>query len=163
MPVNNETILIAILAVTALAVFLQAIILLALYATVRKSARSLENVTHDFHDSVMPVLAVSREVLEHSREVLQNIAPNLESGARNFAEIAGIARSQTDSVQSSVAEVVDRFRNQAARLDTQLSTALDSIDQAAVFVQQTVTGPLRQVTSLISGVRAAVDSLRGNR
>lgn len=161
MPLQNEsTILLAILAVTAFAVLLQTIILFGLFLAVRKAARTVETVAEEFRSSALPVLQSSREVLERSRTVLANVAPNVESGAKDFAEIAHNLKAQTGEVQGTVTELVEKFRVQTARLDAMLSSSLDTVDRVTESVTQAVKGPARQVTSLLAGLRAAIDSLR---
>lgn len=158
---NNPTILIAILAVTGAAVVLQTLILFALYLTARKAARTLGTAAGELRESALPTLKTTREFLERSRVVLDSIAPNIESGAKDFAEIAGKVRAQTDTAQSTITEIVDRVRSQAERLDHQLTSALDAVDRASEYVNQAVVGPMRQLSNLLAGVRAGMNSLRG--
>jgi hypothetical protein len=162
MPLQNEsTILLAILAVTGVAVFLQTVILFGLYMTARKAAHTVETVAEEFRASAMPVLQSSREVLERSKSVLSNVAPNVESGAKDFAEIAHNLRAQTGEMQGTVTELVEKFRVQTARLDAMLTTSLDTVDRVTESVTQAVSGPARQVSSLLAGFRAAMQSMRG--
>lgn len=165
---NNPTILIAILAVTGAAVVLQTLILFALALTARKTARTLDKLGGEVHrlasevcDSALPTLKTTRDFLERSRVVLDSIAPNIESGAKDFAEIACKVRAQTDTAQSTITEIVDRVRSQAERLDHQLTSALDAVDRASEYVNQAVVGPMRQLSNLLAGVRAGMNSLRG--
>ncbi len=161
MPLQNEsTILLAILAVIGLAVFLQTVILFALYLTARKAASTIETLTGEFRASALPVLKSSREVLERSKSVLNNVAPNVESSAKDFAEIAHNLRSQTGEVQTTVTELVEKSRVQIARLDAMLSTSLDTVDRVTESITEAVSGPVRQASSLLAGFRAAMKSFR---
>jgi hypothetical protein len=157
---NDSTILLAILAVTGVAVFLQTVILFALYLAARKAVSAIETVSSEFRASALPVLQSSREVLERSKSVLNNVAPNVESGAKDFAEIAHNLRAQTGEVQGSITELIEKFRAQTARLDAMLSTSLDTVDRVTESVAGAVSGPVRQVSSLLAGFRAALKSLR---
>ena len=53
---DNETLLLAFVAVTGLAVLLQAIILLAIFITVRKTAITLRDEAEDLRSSVLPII-----------------------------------------------------------------------------------------------------------
>ena len=53
---DNETILLAFVAVTGLAVLLQALILLAILVSVRKAARSIKEELEDLRSAAMPVI-----------------------------------------------------------------------------------------------------------
>ena len=57
---DNQTIQLIFIAVTALAVLLQAIILLAIFVTVRKAARSVREEVEDLRSSIMPIVDTTR-------------------------------------------------------------------------------------------------------
>jgi hypothetical protein len=48
---------------------------------------------------------------------------------------------------------------QSTRVDAMVSSALDAVDSAAVFVAETVNKPVRQISGLLASVKAIVESL----
>jgi len=153
---ESETIQIVALVVAALAVLLQAIVLLAIFFTLRKATRSMQEDLADLRSSLKPIL-------ERTRELVTNIAPKLEAATTDLAATAHDLRSQTVEVQSSVAEIMDRLRHQAARLDAMASKVLNGVDHAAGFVTDTIAKPMRQFAALLASAKAVVDSLRGTQ
>jgi len=67
---DNQTILLAFVVVIGLAVLLQAILLLIIFITLRKSASFIREEAENLHSSLMPVLFDTRDVLASSREPL---------------------------------------------------------------------------------------------
>ncbi|MDE3148075.1 MAG: hypothetical protein KGL37_01290, partial [Acidobacteriota bacterium] len=87
----------------------------------------------------------------------------LEAATTDLAATAHDLRSQTVDVQSSVAEIMDRLRHQAARLDAMASKVLNGVDHAAGFVTDAIAKPMRQFAALLASAKAIVDSLRGGQ
>ena len=141
---DNQTIQLAIVAVTALALLLQTIFLLAILVTVRKTARSLKEEIEDLRSSVMPIIYNTRDLL-----------------ARVTPQVKGM-RVQTEDLQSSAREVVERLRAQASRVDAMLSSVLDAVDRTGDFLTEAVNKPVRQISGLLASVKAVVESLRAS-
>ena len=59
-------------------------------------------------------------------------------------------------------EILERIDKQSSRIDTMFSSTLDTVDKASSFVTHTVGKPVRQLSGLLAGVKAAVESLRTN-
>ena len=114
---NTDTILIAFVGLTAVAVLLQAIVLFSIYAAVRKAVSSLQEATEDFKDSVMPVLKTTRTILE---TIAPKVAPvvadvtgisaNIKTASAELAEMAHTLRVQSADVQLAAADALDRVR-----------------------------------------------------
>ena len=164
---DNDTFLLAFVAVTGLAVLLQAIILLAIFVTVRKAFRSIREEVEDLRSSVMPViyntrdlLTTSREFLADARELVTRVSPKIEAAATDLAEITHGLRVQSAEIQLSALEILDRVRRQSSRLDAMFSSLLDGIDRAGGFVAEVVSRPVRQISGVLACVKAVVGSLR---
>jgi hypothetical protein len=151
---DNETILLAFVAVTALAVLLQAIILLAIFVTVRKAARAVREEAEDLRSSLMPIIY-------NSRDLYSLIAPKIEATVEDLSEIAHGLRVQTEAFQSTAVEVLDRVHRQTSRLDIMFSSVLDAVDRAGGFVAEAVSRPVRQISGMVASIKAIVESLRG--
>ena len=59
-------------------------------------------------------------------------------------------------------EILDKVNKQTDRIDQMLSGTLDSVDKASTFVTQTVGKPVRQLSGIVAGVKAMVESLRSS-
>jgi len=174
---DDQTILLALAAVTGLAVFLQVFILLGIFVAIRKAANSIQKEIGSLRASIMPVIYDTQELLVSSRETLVNaqefvanaqgfltrVSPKVEAAAGDVAEIARGLRAQTAQMQSSVMEILEKVRKQSTRVDSMVTGVLDTADRAGGFVNDVVSRPVRQVSSILAAVKAIVESLRGSR
>jgi methyl-accepting chemotaxis protein len=152
---DNQTIQLIFVAVTALAVLMQAIILLAIFVAVRKAARSVSEQVEDLRNSVMPIL-------DTTRDLINRVAPRIEDATADLAEITHGLRVQTAQMESAATEIVDRVRRQTNRLDKMFTGVLDSVDKAGAFVADAVSKPVRQISGLLASLKAIVESLRNS-
>lgn len=168
---NTDSILLALVAITAFALLFQAIVLLALFFTVRKAAHSFNEQVENFRSAVSPVIYNSRDLLtrlgpkieatvDTSRELLARIGPKAEATVSDLAEIAQGLREQTAELQATAEDVMERVRRQSGRVDAMCTGILDAVDRAGGFVVDTVSRPLRQISGIIASVKAMVEVLR---
>src|SRR5271157_4843213 len=144
---DNQTIQLIFIAVTSLAVLLQAIILLLIYLSVRKAAKSVREEIEDLRSSVMPII-------DTTRDLINRVAPKIEATTVDLAEIIHGLRLQIAQMESAATEVVDRARRQTSRLDKMFSGVLDSVDRAGAFVAEAVSRPVRQISGLLAALNA---------
>lgn len=152
---DNQTLQLVFIAVTALAVLMQAIILLAIFVAVRKAARSVTEQVEDLRSSVMPIL-------DTTRDLINRVAPRIEDATADLAEIVHGLRKQTAQMEFAATEIVDQVRRQTSRLDKMFTGVLDSVDKAGAFVADAVSKPVRQISGLLASLKAIVESLRNS-
>lgn len=153
MHLDSQTLLLAILAVVAVAILGQAILLLAIYFVVRRTARSLQQQAEDLRDAVMPIV-------DNTRELVRHIAPRIEDTIQDLAATAHGLRAQTAEIQSSATEVVDKLRRQCVRLDGMISTVFNAVEHLSGFVSSTVARPVRQLSGILASAKAIIETLR---
>jgi len=152
---DNQTIMLGVVAVTALAVLLQAIILLAILVTLRKTARSLKEEAEELRSAVMPII-------DSTRTLLARVGPKMESTVTDAAAVAHRLREQTEVMESTAKEIIDRVRHQSSRVDAMLSKVLDAVDRAGGFLTDAVSKPARQLAGILSSAKAVIESLRAS-
>lgn len=150
---DNQTIQLALVAAVALAMLIQAIVLLAALVALRKLAKSIREEIEDLRSSVMPVI-------ENTRDLFARLAPKIEETTSDLAVLTRALRDQTADVQAAADEIIARARRQASRIDTMLSSVLDAVDRAGVFMADTVAKPMRQLSAFLASAKAVVESLR---
>jgi methyl-accepting chemotaxis protein len=172
---DNQTILLAFAVVTGLAVLLQAIILLAIFVTMRKSAGAIRKEVEILRATLTPVLFDTRELVASSRDTLisaqdfianaqgflARVSPKVEAAAGDLVEITKGLRAQAGQVQSTVTEILENVRKQSGRLDHMTSSFLDTVDRAGGFVSDVVSRPVRQISGILGVVKSVIESLRG--
>src|SRR5579863_6191838 len=106
---NHETLLLVFVAFTGLAVFLQAMILLAIFIALRKTAQQVLAQVEDLRTTILPILT-------ESREFLARVGPKLDSVAGDLAELAHGLRAQSVELQATATEMLEKVRHQTSRL-----------------------------------------------
>jgi hypothetical protein len=144
------------IALTGIAVMLQAGVLAAMFFAMKKSAERMEALAAEVKGKALPALEQAQIMLEDIRPKLQIIADNLQHSTT-------VVRSQVERVDATVNDVVDRARLQVIRADELLSRTLDRVENTTDMVHNTVVSPIRQVSGIIQGVTAGLEFLLGNR
>jgi methyl-accepting chemotaxis protein len=164
---NNETIELICIAVTALAVLLQGIVLLFIYLALRKAISSLHEEVEDLRASIMPTIDDARDLIGNTRTLIDNtrrlfarMAPKAEATVGDLAKMAHGLQEQTVELESAVQEVLGRVRFQAGRIDAMTTNGLDAVDRAGGFVADSVGRPVRQIAGLVAAAKAIIESLR---
>jgi methyl-accepting chemotaxis protein len=150
---ENLTVFVAL---TGIAVLLQAVILGALYFAMRKSSARMEALAIEVKTKALPTL-------ETTQEILAELRPKLTLIADNLTETTHSVRSQVERMDATVDDVVDRARLQIIRADELLTRTLDRVEETSDMVHETVVSPVRQFAGLIQGVTAGIEFLLGNR
>jgi len=152
---DTQTLQLALVAMVALAMLIQAIVLLATLSVLRKLAKSIQEEIEDLRSSITPVV-------DQARDLITRLAPKVEATAADLAVLTRALRDQTADVQAAADEMIARARRQASRIDTMLSSVLDAVDRAGVFMADTVAKPMRQLSAFLASAKAVVESLRSS-
>ena len=139
-------------ALTGIAVLLQAGILLAMYIAVRKSTEQLQALANDVKTKVMPTVTQAQEMITQLR-------PSVETIVENVADTTTILRAEVKRVDATVNDVVDRARLQVIRADELLSRTLDRVEQTSDIVHKTVVSPVRQISGIVQGITVGLEFL----
>ena len=158
--IDNQIIELALFGLVALAMVVQALVLLVTFFALRKATQSADKKLEELRATILPVIASVKPMIDTSRDMFINIAPRIESASKDVAEIARSLRLQTAELQSATVEIVARAKGQAGRVDTMLSGVLDSVDRAGNYLAGAVNKPIRQVSALLASIKAAIESLR---
>ena len=143
-------------AVTSLAVLIQAGILVALYMSVRKTTASMEAIANDLHKRTAPILDGTQAIVVDSRPKIEEITDNLVAAS-------GSIRSQVERLDATVSDAVDRTRLQIIRADDLVSRTLDRVEETTDVVHKSVISPVRQMAGLVSGLTTGIGAFFGRR
>jgi hypothetical protein len=158
--VNTETLLIATVIIAAVAVLLQAGVLLGILIAIVRTTKVAGAKADELRTSVIPVLENTRQLLESTHALLARIEPRFDAAATDLAEITHTARAQVVRFDAAASDIQERVHRQAARLDGMATSVLDGVDYAGRRVGNAVRGPARRVSAAIAAVSAFVESLR---
>jgi hypothetical protein len=142
--------------VTAAAVVIQAGILVALYVAVRRSSSRMEALATEVKAKVLPTA-------DTAHSIMMELRPKIDTIATNVSETTTVVRGQLERIDATVSDVVDRTRLQVIRADELLNRTMDRIEETTDVVHRTVVSPVRQLSGLIQGVSAGLESLFGGK
>jgi methyl-accepting chemotaxis protein len=144
------------IALTGLAVLLQAGILAALYLAMRKSSERMEGLAIEVKAKALPAL-------ETTQAMLAELHPKLVVIADNLTETTHSVRAQVERMDATVNDAVDRTRLQIIRADELLTRTLDRVEETSDMVHKTVISPVRQLSGVIQGISVGLEFLLGSR
>ena len=145
----SENVLSLFMIVTCLAIILQAGILAALFFSIRKTGARMEALADQVETRAIPVLESARAILEDS-------GPKLKQITSDLVDTTGMVRDQARRMDVTVSDLMDRTRLQVIRVDDLVSRTLDKVEETTELVQQTVVGPVKQVSGIIQGLTAGI-------
>jgi len=137
------------IALTGIAVLLQAGVLLAMYITMRKSTGHMEALAAELKTKVLPTI-------DQAQQMLTQMRPRVETIVANVEETTNLLRGQLARIDATVNDVVDRARLQIIRGDEMLTRTMDRVEQTTDIVQKTVVSPVRQFSGLMQGITAGL-------
>jgi len=152
----DDTLLKFFIAVTTIAVAVQAGILVALYVAVRKSTERMEALASDVTSKVLPTV-------ETAQSIMVELRPKIDVISTNFAESSDMLRNQLGRLDATVADALDRARLQVIRADELLNRTMDKVEETSEVVHKTVISPLRQVNGLMAAISTGVDVFLGQK
>ena len=148
---NTDTILIIFVAIVGVLALLQALVLLGIFLSLRKAAKSAMVATDDFKATVMPTIHSTRDLIER-------VSPQIVTISKGLAELTELLRKESRGVSVSASEIVERVNRQTKRLDGMLTNGLDAVERAGEVVETAVAAPIRQVNGIVAAVKAMVET-----
>jgi hypothetical protein len=144
------------IAVTSIAVVIQAGILVALFVSMRKTSARMMVMAEQVQSRAVPAL-------ESAQAILADTGPKLQTITANLVDLTGTLKSQVERADLTVADMLDRTRLQIIRADELVSRAMDRVEETTEMVQHSVISPVRQISAIIQGVTAGVGAFFGKR
>jgi hypothetical protein len=152
----DQGLLTAFVAVTSIAVVIQAGILVALYISVKKSSDRALAIAEQVQTKAMPAL-------DNAQAILADAGPKIQTITANLVDVTTTLKSEVERADLTVADMLDRTRLQIIRADELVSRAMDKVEETTEMVQHSVISPVRQVSAVIQGVTAGFNALFGGR
>jgi methyl-accepting chemotaxis protein len=141
---------------TAVAVMIQAGILVALFVTVRKTSGRVEALANQVTSKALPTIDTAQQMLVTLRPRVEDIVANVEQSAR-------IARGQMERLDATVSDIVDRTRLQVIRADELVNRTMDRVEETTEMVHRTVVSPIRQLSGLMQGLSTGLEFFLGRK
>lgn len=141
---------------TAVAVIIQAGILVALFVVVRKTTCRVEKLASEVSTKALPLIETTQSLLVEVKPRVTDIVANAEESAR-------IARTQMERLDATVSDIVDRTRLQVIRADELVNRTMDRVEETTDMVHRTVVSPIRRLSGLVQGLSAGLEFFLGRK
>jgi len=138
---------------TAVAVVLQAVVLIALFIQLRRTAARVEQTVADLNTKLSPLISRVQILVE-------DVSPRITGIVVDASEIVRLARGEAQKVDRILSEALERLRMQLIHVDHILTGAMEAVEEAGSHLRQTVWGPVVKATALIRGIQAGIDFFR---
>ncbi len=159
----DEKLIAIFIIVTAAAVVLQMLILLAMYLTTRKLGARVEALADRVEDTaaviqtrVLPVIDNAKAIQHEVKTFLETTRPKIENVISDLSHISTTARGTVERLDATVNDVVDRVRLQVIRGDEMLTRTMDRVEETSEKVQHSVMTPVRQVSGIVHAISTGV-------
>ena len=148
---STLTVLTAFIVVTAIAVVVQMGILVALFASVRKTSAQVLTLADSIERRAVPALDAANSILVDSRGRMTEIVSNL-------AAISSSLRSQVDRFDVTFGDAMDRTQRQVIRADNLVSRTMDQVEETTDVLHEGVLTPVRRMAGLVQGLTVGIDT-----
>ncbi|GAC1659722.1 MAG: hypothetical protein NVS9B15_22900 [Acidobacteriaceae bacterium] len=138
------------IALVAIAILIQAGVLLAMFLAVKR----LQRVAEDLQQRALPLV-------EQGRELVADLAPKVRQISSDVLSISVLAREQAEQVAQTAQMLNQRARVHIERADSLLHETIGKVERTTDAVQTKVMSPVRKVNGLFAGIAAVIDHLRG--
>ena len=142
--------------VAAVSLFIQMLIFGAMFLTIRRLSKRVEEIADDLQRRINPVLSRVQMLVEEAQ-------PRISSMISDAAEITHVARNQVQRVDRMVTETVDRLRMQLVHADQILTGALETVEETGTRIRSSVWRPVQSFSALVRGIQTGLEFYRGRR
>ena len=152
----DDNLLKIFIAVTTIAVVVQARILVALFVAVRKTTVKMEALATQVTTKALPTV-------DTVQSLLTDLRPRLDVISVNAVESSNLVRNQLARIDATLTDALDRGRLQVIRADELLNRTMDKVEETSEAVHKTVISPIRQFNGLMSAISTGVDVFLGQK
>ena len=142
--------------VAAIAIVVQAVILIALFLEMRRTMARVDQLTQDLQTRVGPILTRVQMLLDETQ-------PRISELVADAAHVVYVARSQAQKMDRIFSEASDRLRGQLVHVDRILTGVLETVEDAGTQFRHGLWRPVQKASAVIAGIKVGLDFLRSHR
>ena len=132
-----EGLLTIFVALTAIAVMLQAGVLIAIYLVTKRTSEQFDKFTKDARELMVP---------------MKSIADNMKTVSEDFIEVGLSAKEQFRRVEAIITDAGQSLQAQIDRFDRVSKSVAQRIDETAEVVQDSIVSPVRDISAFAKGL-----------
>jgi hypothetical protein len=132
-----EALLTLFVALTAIAVVLQAGVLIAIYLVAKRTSEQVDRFTKDARQLIGPI---------------KSVADNMKTVSEDLASLGVSAREQVRRIEALITDAGQALQVQIERFDRASKNVADRVDETAEAVQDSILSPVREISALAKGL-----------
>jgi uncharacterized protein YoxC len=139
----------------------QAVVLAAIYRAGKEAAKAGREAQEKFAPVMRrldTILADSTAVMTATNKILDDNRTRVAAITAETLAIASSFRSHTDKVGDLIDYAGDRARARITQVDETIDHTVESVEQASDAVRTAVMKPVKEVSGLMAGVKAALNT-----
>lgn len=140
----------------AVAMVVQAIVVAGMAIGAAKTRKRVMEMAEEMRSKVLPLL-------DKSRELIDDVGPKVRVITDNLAHTSHLVRTKAAEFDATMSEANSKTRAQVARVDTMVSSVLDTASDATHMLQNAIKIPAREFAGLMNGLKAGLDVLLGRK
>ena len=140
------------IALTAVAIALQSLVLLGIFLSLRKTSAKVDTLTTELRSHALPAI-------QSAQSLITSTGPKLEGIVSDVHATTALVRGQVERLDNTVTDIIDRTRLQVIRADELVTRTLDRVEDTTETLQHTVVSPVRQLTGIMQGVSVGLGAL----
>ena len=150
---TTQIVFIVFTAAILISVLIQTAAAVAVLVAARKAQTRAQALVEELRGHALPALRTSNALLE-------DLAPKLKLLASNLVEATEHIKAVSQEVGSVVSDVSKQTRARVAHVNGMIDGTLDQITHTTNTIQHKISVPVRQLTGVLNGVRAALNVMR---
>lgn len=135
-------------AVSSISLLVQAIASWRIYQSVRR-----------LQEEVSPLIPRARATLEQAETTLKQAAVEVRTTAETARQLLESVQTQVQGIDQARRELAAQWRVQSERLELVLEDILSRVQEVVAVLHGTVMRPVREVSGMVAGVKAALQTL----
>ncbi len=150
---DQQTLLTIFVGIAAIAMLIQAAMLLGLFLV----ARSLQS-------KLTPMIPEIEGILGISRRTVERVEKHVEKIGTTSSAILDVTKQQLGKVDELLTDATTRAKVQMERAEMVLDDTMTRVQETVTVVQTGVVRPVREIYGIFAGIRTALSYLgRGSR
>ncbi|MGC8760912.1 MAG: hypothetical protein ACP5UT_15350 [Bryobacteraceae bacterium] len=145
----------AALVLLAVAVAVSSLALLAQAIVAVRILRSVEQLKAE----ILPLIPQAKETLREAQEAVRLAAARIEESAQMTKRLLQAAQQQVEGIDQARRELAAQWRMQSERLELVIEDILSRVQDVVAVLHGTVMRPVREVSGMVAGVKAALQTL----
>jgi len=154
MPTHDQLLLV-FTGVLAFAVFLQTVVFLLIYRSIRQLTAKMDSLGID----VLRNIEVVSDKVSDGLVAIKDVAEDLKPISEKLADTAEIVHHRVKEVDVFLAEAAGTARLEILRIQETLHDASRRARETIDMVRDSILGPLNEINAFTRAIRAAVDVL----